>query len=48
MTEILLKVTNREIAQICKEEQQRHVRKLKGLFIYTRMQHTSQFRPKVH
>ncbi|XP_065157873.1 arginine/serine-rich protein PNISR isoform X2 [Atheta coriaria] len=31
MTEILLKVTNREIAQICKEEQQRHVRKLKAV-----------------
>lgn len=31
MTEILLKVTNREIANICKEELQRHLRKTRGI-----------------
>lgn len=31
MTEILLKVTNKEIYNVCTEELQRHIKKLKGI-----------------
>lgn len=35
MTEILLKVTNREIEAICREELQRYYKKHKGIGIWT-------------
>lgn len=33
MTEILLKVTTAQIEAICREEHQRHVKKLKGIVV---------------
>lgn len=34
MTEILLKVTNEQIEQVCKEERQRYIKKRKGIVFH--------------